>query len=90
MPTYTKKTWKEKIDPFFNKLVKVYVAFLDNLEKSPKEGQLALPNDLAKSVSKKPTTHDLGYIEAYSDFLTYAKKTGALKDIDRVAANIVY
>ena len=66
------------------------MAFLDNLERSPKEGQLSLPNDLAQLVSKKPATHDLGDIEAHHDFLTYAKKIGALKGIDRVYVNIVY
>jgi hypothetical protein len=50
MPTHVTYAWKEKIDPAFDKLITVYVAFLDQLERSPKEGQLALPDDLAKLV----------------------------------------
>ncbi len=77
-----KYSWKAKIYPAFDKLVKVYVVFLDNLERSPKEGQLALPNDLAQLVSKKPVTHGLGDIEAHSDFFNYLRKTGGLKTKD--------
>jgi predicted nucleic acid-binding protein len=82
MRKFNKYGWKAKIDPAFDKLVKVYVAFLDDLERSPKEGQLALPDDLAKLVSKKPTTHDLGDIEAHGDFFNYIRKTGGLQTKD--------
>jgi hypothetical protein len=82
MPTYVTYTWKEKIDPAFDKLVKVYVAFLDQLERSPNEGQLALPDDLAKTVSKRLNTHDLGNIEADRDFFNYIKKTGMTESND--------
>lgn len=82
MRTYAKDSWKKKIDPAFDKLVKVYVVFLGDLERSPKEGQLALPDDLAQLVSKKPATHDLGDIEAHSDLFNYLRKTGGLKTKD--------
>ena len=78
MARYVKNAWKQKIDPAFAKLVKVYVAFLSDLERSPNEGRLNLPDDFVDSVGKNPDRHDLGDLEQHGDLLTYGEKTGML------------
>jgi hypothetical protein len=84
MPTYVTYTWKEKLDTAFNKQVKVYVAFLVQLERSPNEGQLTLPDDLAKTVSKRLNTHDLGDIEAVKDRVPEANLSGDTKFLNKL------
>lgn len=74
--------WKLKIDPAFDKVVKIYVDFLSNLEASPTDGSLTLPEDLKKSVLEKSdlNTIDISSVSTFSDLFSFVQKTGGITE----------
>lgn len=82
MRTYVKDAWKKKIDPAFDKVVKVYVTFVEEFEKSPAEGRLNVPEDFVESLINKPDWQSLNELTYREDMLRLAKKAGLLGDKD--------
>jgi hypothetical protein len=58
MKTYSKDSWKQKIDPAFDKLVKTYIAFLTPFEKSPREGRLNFPAEYIEPIIETSDMQD--------------------------------
>ncbi len=47
MKSYDKNSWKEKIDPHFDKPVKIYIEYLSQIENLPNDGQIRVKDDYA-------------------------------------------
>lgn len=72
---------KQKIDPAFEKLVRIYVDTLEQLERNPTEGRLNFPPDFIESIIQKsgwqgPFDSD---ISKASDLFTLVTKTGIVE-----------
>lgn len=80
MQISNKDSWKYKLDPNFNKLVKFYVWLLDKLEAHPSEGLLPLPDELSGYLSKEPTNLEDGSFDQFKDFFEFAQKAGVSTD----------
>lgn len=48
-----RKSWKQKIDPSFDKLVRIYIDFFEQLERNPQEGRLNFPPDFIEPIIQK-------------------------------------
>ncbi len=73
-----KTTWKQKIDPAFDRLVKTYVDFLSPFEKSPREGRLNFPDEFIEPIIEKSdwqNTHKAD-IESLDDMFVFLEKVG--------------
>lgn len=73
-----------RIDPAFDKLVRLYVDSLGQLERNPMEGKLNFPSDFIEPIIQKsgwqgPYDSDLTHGK---DFLSFSVKTGMLKKND--------
>lgn len=84
MRSHYKNSWKQKIDPAFDKLVQVYVDSLEQLERNPMEGKLNFPPNLIEPIIEKS-----GWQEPYDsdlsngkDLFSFIVKTGALEKSD--------
>ena len=78
--TTLKNNWKSKIDPAFDKVVKIYVGFLDKLQASPAEGRLDIPEDFIESALEKSDLPpvDLSDPKSSRDLFNYIKRTGGI------------
>jgi hypothetical protein len=84
MQKYNKNSWKQKIDPATDRLVKFYIDGLTRLEKTPNEGQLHFRNDFIESIIAKSdwqTAYNYD-LESYKDLFSYLTKLGALNNKD--------
>lgn len=75
---------KKKIDPAFDKLIRVYVDSLEQLERNPMEGRLNFPPDFIEPIIQKsgwqgPYDSDLSHGR---DLLSFSVKAGILKKND--------
>lgn len=70
-----KDTWKSKIDPAFDKVVKTYLEFLIPLEKNPREGRLNLPNDCMELLPDFPDTYSTD-IESPDSMFSFLEDLG--------------
>ena len=59
MPQFSEKNWKQKIDPAFDKFVRVYVDSLEQFERNPMEGKFSFPPDFIEAIFKNPAGRDL-------------------------------
>jgi len=76
-----KNNWKSKIDPAFDKAVRNYVTILDDIENSPSEGTLILPEELIdESLVDNLGRQDLGEPMDGESLFEFARKVGILDD----------
>ncbi len=82
MREFNKNNWKKKIDPTFDRFVRIYAGFLTQLEENPNKGRLNFPDDLIEPIIKKSGWQG-GYSEdlkSHEDMFSYLKRAGALSD----------
>jgi hypothetical protein len=86
METFKTNTWKSKIDPAFDKIIKTYVDFLTPFGKSPREGRLNFPADFIEPVLEKSGLQNAYNqdLESLEVMLVFLEKIGILskKDIN--------
>jgi len=80
MRTYIKTSWKDKVDPCFDKLVIYFLDFIGQLERHPTEGFLSLPEDLVKGITESQW-QDFYKGEFKEDFGGVVEKLGLDKGV---------
>ncbi len=80
MRTSKVKTWKEKIDPAFDNMIKTYVGFLENCKQMP-NGSISLNGDLKKAVLNNPRWHNV-YVEDRppDEVIQFIENAGGMDD----------
>lgn len=70
-----------KIDPALSNVVRIYVDFLEQLERNSNEGRMNFPDDFVGPIIQKSGWHDLSDASV-ADIFNYIRKLGGLKKAD--------
>lgn len=76
MGNYDKNSWKEKIDPAFDKPVKMYIKYLSEIENHPDDGSLTFQDDFIELIKKTPDFKASYNPEFKKETLRFVKNIG--------------
>ena len=91
MGNYDKNSWKEKIDPNFDKPIKAYLIFLRRIQNLPNEGQISFKGEFKESINKNSHLQSFYKYEFKREILDFNKGIGLINEEEsRMLQNLLF
>lgn len=91
MGNYDKNSWKEKIDPNFDKPIKFYLKFLRTIQNLPNDGQISFKDEFKESINKNSHFQSFYKHEFKKEMLGFHKGIGLINEEElRMLKNLLF
>lgn len=91
MGNYDKNSWKEKIDPTFDKPIKFYLKFLRTIQNLPNDGQISFKDEFKELINKNSHFQSFYKHEFKKEILGFHKGIGLINEEElRMLKNLLF